>query len=332
MSSIRDLVGAAAPGWSRAMSAPIRRLLLLSRDEASCLRRGFVASDPVKQGTIQGIGETFIVGYNAALQADAARDVFALISAMPPDRRGFAAEGAAMGFAVADALPFRGSRLPDYLAAADARFAYLVHVGAGWAMARLPWRRARIWAQLDPLLCWLAYDGMGFHDAYFTFSRVKSGWRRAPTGYRARAYDQGIGRALWFVAVGEIEAALRLLSEFPSRRQPDLWSGLGLAMAYAGAADAREVTTASDIAGPHRAHFAQGVAFACEAHALGRNLPSHADACASVLTGRDAATLAAMVRQARPGAAPADHDATPAYENWRRDVATAMNRLMENRR
>jgi hypothetical protein len=332
MSSIHEIGGAAAPVWGRFCTAALRRLLSLSSDEATFAKRAFRATDPAKQAALEAIGESFILGYNAALNVDAADDVFPLVLSLPQSRRGFAAEGAAMGFAVADALPFRTPCLPAYLAAAERSYAYLVHVGVGWAMARLPWRRKALWSQLDPLLRWLAFDGMGFHDTYFNPRRVQSGWRRQHIGYAARAYDQGIGRALWFVSCGGVDDASRLVSRFAPERRGDLWSGLGLAMTYAGAVEASEVATAFSRAAEHRAQFVQGAAFACEARALASDIPAHTELVARALTGHDAMALALCVRDARPRARTDDHGPTPAYETWRSDVATQMVSLLEQRR
>jgi hypothetical protein len=236
-----------------------------------------------------------------------------------------------MGFAVADALPFGEARLADYLKVAEGRFAYLTHVGVGWAMARLPWRRSALLAELDPLLRWLAFDGMGFHDTYFNFPRVRAGWRRQGAGYAARAYDQGVGRALWFVSGGIVREAVRLCTDFPSHRQADLWSGLGLAMTYAGPIEADDIAAACSGSHGLAVHFAQGAAFACEAHALARKIPFHTDIVARELTGQNAIALSTLVRDARARLPAADDGGIPRYEIWRRNVAAAMVPLLEQR-
>jgi hypothetical protein len=331
MSSLREVTNASLPFGSRLRVAIMRRFLPLSLDEAKFAKRGFHAADPARQVVMEGIGETFLCGYNAALGVDDPGDILSLVLAIPPHRRGFAAEGAAMGFAVADALPFGEPRLADYLKAAEGRFAYLAHVGVGWAMARLPWRRRALWAQLDPLLRWLALDGMGFHDTYFNFPRVRAGWRRQCAGYAARAYDQGVGRALWFVSGGAVHHAIGLVADFPPQRQANLWSGLGLAMTYAGPIDADDIAIAC--AGSRRlaVHFAQGAAFACEAHALAHEIPAHTDTVARELTGQDGIALSVLVRDARARLPAADDAGIPRYEIWRQNVAAVMAPLLEQR-
>lgn len=310
--------------------SPVYWVLGLSMEEASFRKRGFIERDPSKRAALESIGQTFIGGYNAVILARGIDDILHHLEIVPPVRRGFAAEGAAMAHAVTDALPFRKPRFAEYIGALESEFSYLTHVGAGWALARIPWRRSRILASLDPVHHWLAYDGMGFHDTYFHHRRVLAGWQRRSSTYAAHAYDQGVGRALWFVAGGSVADVAELISGFAASRHSDLWSGLGLAMTYAGLADDHEIRTTLGAAGAHRMHFAQGVAFACEARALARHIPGHTELAARSVTGAGAKELSNLVRDARANLSRGDADAPP-YEMWRRKVMAAMSPMLERR-
>ena len=72
-----------------------------------------------------------------------------------------------------------------------------------------------------------------------SFSRLAE--ETSSTGARAvmrsaeRGFDQGVGRAAWFVNCGEPEKIISTLSTFgASKRLPDLWGGVGFAGTYAG--------------------------------------------------------------------------------------------------
>ena len=112
----------------------------------------------------------------------------------------------------------------------------MMHVGLGWALARLRRSVTPYLARLDPLLGWLVVDGYGFHEGYFDWPRYIE--RRAiPSrlnGYERRVFDQGLGRSLWFVKGADVAAVASAIDTFPSARRDDLWSGVGLACAYAG--------------------------------------------------------------------------------------------------
>lgn len=319
-----------APSWLRHSTRPLRRFLTLSPDQASFRTRKFISADPSKQLALEIAGKTFIGGYNEALAADRPEDVLQHIHAVAPALRGFAVEGAAMGCAIADILPFRRRSFAEHLQTFEREFSYLTHVGAGWALARVPWRRAAILAPLDPVHHWLAYDGLGFHDTFFHHRRILAGWRRQPSAYVARAYDQGVGRALWFVGGRSVAIATDLIRTFAEARQSDLWSGLGLAMAYAGPADETDLSVARGNSGERAIHFGQGVAFACAARARARHIPAHTDLAAKFVTGIGADELSALVRAARNGL-PADAADAPAYEIWRRRVANALSPMLERR-
>src|SRR5262245_60127955 len=89
---------------------------------------------------------------------------------------------------------------------------------------------------MDPLLRWLAVDGYGFHEAYFHHPRrvtLGEGPRRL-TGYERRAYDQGLGRGMWFVEGADVGRLSDTIRRFAESRRADLWGGAGLACAYAG--------------------------------------------------------------------------------------------------
>lgn len=306
------------------LSSALRRVFHLSPRQADFATRGFTAQDAAKRQALETTGRAFIGGYNSALAASDLSGILDHIAGIPPALRGFAAEGAGMGVAIADAMSFRHAQLPAYIAATERDFTYLTHVGAGWAIARTPWRRAAILAPLDAVHHWLAFDGLGFHDAYFSQPRIAAGWRRITGGYAARVYDQGIGRAIWFVAGGDVAAATGIIAALPAPRHGDLWSGLGLAMAYAGPASDDDLRAALRAAGAHAASFAQGIAFACEARARAQFIPANTDNAAQVVWQSDAGVVARLVRDRRARLPDADGDGDmPRYEQWRRDTASA---------
>jgi len=329
VNTLRQVGSVAGLSWLDLSTRPLRRLASLSPREASFQRRGFAVADPSKRRALESVGEAFIGGYNQALLADGVDRLRHHIGTVAPLLRGFAVEGATMGFAIGDALSLRGSGFAGHVRQFDREFSYLTHVGAGWALARVPWRRARILAPLDPVHRWLACDGLGFHDTYFHHRRVLAGWRRRQaSGYAARAYDQGVGRALWFVAGGSVEHAGALIAGFTAVRRRDLWAGLGLAMAYAGPADADETAAAVAAAGAHSPHFAQGVAFASEARALAGFIPPHTEQVAWAVSGAGANELSDLVRRVRANLPWGNGDEVP-YELWRQGVAAELSRIRE---
>jgi hypothetical protein len=282
--------------------------------------RGFRVGSAETRARLEHIGETFIAGFNRALRAEQPTELREAFEAVAPEDRGFAVEGAAMGCAIADAAMFGGNRLRCWIACTTEDYSYLTHVGAGWALARVPWRRRAILRHLDPVHSWLAFDGLGFHDGYFHSRRIDAGWRRLTTGYAARAYDQGVGRAVWFSSGGSIAGAAAAIARLDAARHNDLWAGLGLAVGYAGGATAMELQLVLQAAPDARVWLAQGAAFAAEARAQADHVPPCTHETVRVLTGLDVEKTVQLVRRVRQSLPSTATETLPSYELWRLGV------------
>ena len=142
-----------------------RRILTPSKSAAKLAKRGFYEKSPAARELLETVGEMFLTGYAYAAEARTPQDAENDIERLPRQYQGFAYEGAGMGFAVRDGLPFgHGHHVADFLASRAESHVYMVYVGVGWALARLPRFR---WAKVteavpDPLLRWLVLDGYGF--------------------------------------------------------------------------------------------------------------------------------------------------------------------------
>lgn len=308
------------------------RPLMLNVREASFARRGFTEASPERRRHLEYIGELFIAGYNSALQATDIQSVISAIVGAPLSHRGFVAEGSAMGVCVHDALSFRRPLLPELIAEFERDFTYLAHVGCGWAMARLPWRRSKIMASMDTLLVPLAFDGWGFHDCYFDPDRLVAGPGRVigriGGGGAERAWDQGAGRALWFISGGDVASACSTIRRLAPSRHGDLFSGLGLAVTYAGGVDPDAAARLRGEAGRLAGNLAQGSAFALEAHVRAGTDTAATAAISTALTRMSSRDTTAIVRRAMP--VPLGTRATHVnagwnlYEAWRSTVIAEM--------
>jgi hypothetical protein len=301
--------------------APV--LLRVDDREVEFQRRGFDCPRPEARSHLEQVGRSFLQGYHRALQGRVDAPLLAALEQVDPVYRGFAFEGAGMACGLLDALsPLRKNRFATLLAAAP-RHVYLLYVGLGWAWARLPWKKhglVRGLRGLDPLLGWLVADGLGFHETYFHPGVILQRQQRPRWGgYAERAFDQGVGRAIWFASGAEASRIRTLVTAFPVERRRDLWGGVGLAMAYAGGAPAEEARVVLEIAGEFAAEVAQGVAFAAQARCLAGNLTPPAESVCQIVWGRSASDTAALTDQAL--ALVADPRSPKAYDGWRSRLA-----------
>lgn len=312
------------------VAGALRRLLLApSLAEVTFDRRGFAPSPPAVQRQLEAIPQAVVVGFEAGVEARDLQEIEWRLDLVAADLRGFAYEGATMALTILDQLrPRRRSRARELLLGPAQRYVFLTYIGIGFAMARLPRRRwFRVLPDLTgspyyPALSWLAVDGYGFDLAYFNPRRWVDQqqiprpypWLGA-SGYFPRAVDQGIGRALWFIHGARAADVVAAVGRFPADRRPDLWSGIGLAAAFAGGAGEDCLGQLRAAAGDHAPELAQGAAFAAKARSFAGAVPSHTELAVRILGGLPASEAAELV----DAAVRADHSAASdlVYEEWR---------------
>ena len=295
----------------------LTRLLSINGREVTFARRGFYSSKPEVQDRLEHVGAMFLVGYHAALQERDLEMLSNRLEQVALEFRGFAYEGAAMALALLDAITRRSSRLAEFMAGPGKHHIYMLHVGAGWAYARLPWLRRRIETvtqEFDPVLRRLMLDGYGFHQGYFHFKKpLGATLSRLSLGAR-HVFYQGLGRSLWFVHGCDPHQISKTISSFPVLYQCDAWSGIGLACAYAGGAEASDLQELLSAADRFDSDLAQGAAFAAKARQLAGNEAAHTEqACAAFagVTTQQAATLCDRALTQ------VNTDSSSPYQQWR---------------
>ncbi len=249
------------------------------------------------------------------------------LESIEPELRGIAYEGAGMGLMLLDSLfPFK-KRLPEFIHGPGAAYRCLIYIGAGLVLPRVPISPKRFLAQQDPLLRWLVMDGYGFYQSFFAWQETveKHQVPRSVRGYAKRGFDQGVGRSLWFSTGANVERIIATINKFPADRQGDIWSGIGLACAYAaGVLDRDAVATLFEAAGKHRSSVAIGSAIASIFREQSGLAAPHTDLACDVIWGKDANAVAAIAHQAGLGLS---HDGPdPAYELWRRQIGAVWSR------
>jgi len=308
----------------------LRRRVLTPNDSATRLDvRGFHEKSPAARELLETVGRTFLTGYAYAAEARSPADAETPLESVPAPFRGFAYEGAGMAFAVRDGLPFGNRRhVARFLAGRGDAHIYMVYVGIGWAMARLPRFRWPKSTDTDPLLRWLILDGYGFHQAYFHTRRYVTEQYQEPDfpwppdnqrWYANRAIDQGIGRALWFIGGTDPQRVATMIDGFPGDRRSDLYSGAGLAATYAGGVDEDELRLFRELAGTHRPYVAQACAFAADARVRADLVVPHTAVATQVFCGATPEEAAQISTSVRPDQAVQGD--LPAYEVWRRRIA-----------
>ncbi len=304
------------------------KLFRIDGREVCFERRGFHSTNELSRAHLERVGKCFLEGYHSAMDIDSIDVLGDVLSRLDRQYHGFAFEGAAMALALLDhVFPTWRSRWQQFLVGPGANHCYMLHVGYGWAIARLPWLRRRPMqssSRFDPVLRWLVLDGFGFHEGYFHWLRfVTAGEIPANlSGYGLRAFDQGLGRSLWFVVGADVGRISGAISAFRSERRADLWSGIGLACAYAGGADYSAITALRQSSECYASCLAQGAAFAAKARERAGNPADHTTMVCEALCGMPAASAAMVTDECLRNLR--DSDIEPAFECWRQGIQIRM--------
>jgi enediyne biosynthesis protein E2 len=291
--------------------------------------RGFPGAGSPAAARLEAVPQSVVCGFEWGIAASGLWELERRLELVEPEQRGFAYEGATMAAAVRDAMAGgSGKRTRELLLGPGQPHLLLAYIGIGFAMARLP---RRLWRGIvpdlsglryHPTMSWLAVDGYGFDLAYFHTRRYVEEqrqpapypWEGSPE-YFHRAVDQGIGRALWFINGADPAAVTAAVNRFAEVRRADLWSGVGLAAAFAGGTSPGGLAALRTLAEEHWPQLGLGAVFANKARILAGHVPEHSALAVRTLAGlsvRDADEVADAT-EASPGSGHAE----PRYEQWR---------------
>jgi hypothetical protein len=293
--------------------------------------RGFPGAGAPATERLEAIPQAVVCGFEWGIAGRDLWDVERRLELVEPEQRGFAYEGAAMAFAVRDAMAGGSGKLTRaLLLGPGAPHVLLTYIGIGFAMARLPrplWRKIipdLTGSPYYPTMSWLAVDGYGFDLAYFHTGRYVDEqrvpppypWEGSPE-YFPRAVDQGIGRALWFINGADPAAVAAAVDKFAEERRADLWSGVGLAATFAGGCSAEGLARVRESAGEHAPQLGVGVVFAIKAREFACHIPEHSALAAEHLAGLSVSDAVAIADRTEADAGEPADGTVPLYEQWR---------------
>ncbi len=265
-----------------------------------------VSSDDIKKKEhLMQIVKSLIKGYNFALEAkNGVQLVNRIENELNDHQKGFAFEGTGMYFALMDLIfPKKYSRLRKFTEQEGISHDFIITVGAGFAIARVPWGLKRMQtyvSKLDPLMAWCLPDGYGFHQGIFYPKQYIEECKEAPKlipDYFRCVFDSGIGRSMWWVKAANPIQIKKAIDRFPVDRQAELWGGIGVASTYAGGISKNELLQLWEISGDFRADFLSGIPSAATMRQRGKNPSLWTDEACLLLLGRSSKDVSDIVHE-----------------------------------
>ena len=265
----------------------------------------------VHASTLKQVASTFVDGFSIAIETDT-RNLEREIGVMKATDRGVGYEGASAAKAVLDLtsqVKFGLSRQTEshlgdsepalksviqaqlsqstaLLTEAD-RYTFLLFLGIGEAMAQLKLPPVLCNEIANELWCGQILEGYGFFDGYFNWfdSLVNQRYPAALKPELRSFYDQGLGRAIYFVTNSSPTLIRDYINNFPLERRSELWSGVGIPTAYVGGLSEKELRKLIDYSGTYRAEIMQGVLLGASARAKQELVPDHTELACNIVCG-----------------------------------------------
>lgn len=259
-------------------------LLQIPYSEVQVTTRNFNALDPRFSSHIEYIGSIFLDGYHNQLKTNNIDSLIEnIIFSTESSMLGFSFEGASMCAKILDFInPFSSKSIKLFNNFITNKYEYLLYVGLGWAIARLPFKR-KLLSKYKIFLYPLIIDGIGFHQGYF-HTRTTALAQYIPSYINKSdyaAFDQGVGRSLWFSHGGSSIHIANTINKFHWSRQNNLWIGVGLASTYAGGNN-KAISELCYLSKHYRSSLALGSSFAAKARHRAGNITKDTEYACSI--------------------------------------------------
>jgi len=218
---------------------------------------------------IETIVSTFQKGRELAESGISLNALITELNQIEPRYRSVAFEGASMGVTLTQ--DFGTWKL--YAKAAE-KHATQVHIGLGWALAQnQPPTSALGGLTLSDTLSQIApdyrvkiLDGYGYWHGLFQ-RRATIRTQQVPENitpeYQA-GFDQGVGRAIWYISKGEVAKVMNIINHFSEERRSNLWRGIGVALTYVGGCSDALIAELKSVAGEFKLNLGKGIEAALE--------------------------------------------------------------------
>ncbi|CAN5538354.1 hypothetical protein BH10BAC1_BH10BAC1_09700 [soil metagenome] len=142
------------------------------------------------------------------------------------------------------------------------KFACQIYLGMGWAVAREKRNIISFIDELNRNMQFRIWDGCGYFDGVFRQRQTVKGQKRLEhiQAKDYQAYDEGLGRSLWYICKGDEKKLEELLQQFAPDRHADLWRGIGIACSFVGGFEEAALKNLLLIAGHHSIQLGIGAA------------------------------------------------------------------------
>lgn len=253
--------------------------------------------------------------------------LFGQLNATDAEFRSIAFEAAAMNAALKDLEHDGELSLWLHLATSAEAVPHLtqIHVGLGWALAQQQVDPSLYLPHLNPLMRYRVLDGYGYYEGMFR-RRKSIVNKQVPeflSGSTLSAYYQGLGRCMWYLNNGHVDATVNMLQSMDNDHQEDLWRGLGIAITYVGGADGPLLNDILTKADTHKAQLLTGAVMVAISRTTACNVVNDTELVCQTWLKQ---SVNQIVTQYKPG----NNTAENAYDKWLMEIEMSISESIES--
>lgn len=274
---------------------------------------------------INAVIESFHIGKNIALENDNYDSLIKMLNEVDSNFPSVVFEGAASG--VANAV-FREKHdfqiWLDFANKLDKAHQAQAYVGLGWALAENAILPSSIFEKIQPFRYGRVLDGYGYYHGLLRRRIFVKGAKQPEniSEIELQAFDQGIGRAIWYTSKGDLSLLEKMLSAFNESRIPAIWRGIGVAALYVGELNETLSKSLLGLAKENKASFLTGAALAAMGKSLNQSI-SNTDKLSFKTLGMSAKEFSNLTLQAERKFT--SSSSKKAYFEWLREIESYFN-------
>ena len=207
---------------------------------------------------------TFQVGRKFAEEILDLSDLVNQLNEVDEEFRSMAFEGASMAITIQSIEAEDGLQRWSEFLDSNPKYTTQITIGLGWAIGEKDFSPDSVLGRLNSMTQARAMDGFGYFMGLFR-RRISIRTQQIPEGISddlQLAFDQGIGRSLWYISKGDLEMLERMMDSFPEYRQKHMWRGIGVACPVVGGSDAQHLKDLKQLSGEYRTQLDTGCALA----------------------------------------------------------------------
>ncbi len=252
-------------------------------------------------GRMEYIQKLFLRVGNQIASIDNVQEMIRQLDTEPAEFRSIAYEGASFEIGWRDLK--NNQRLNHWIEFREAcgeQHSFHIDIGLGWAFAKAELCPTDFLSSMNEVAKCMIFDGMGYYYALFKGrSTLKA--KTIPnviSDEHLNAFDQGIGRRLWYMAKGNINEVKSLVADFPENRHSNLFQGVGIACGYVGGSGEVDLRHLLKVSGPYQRQLQTGIILAAISRIASNTLTDDIQLASNIICNKNLDDIRSLMANA----------------------------------